>query len=58
MQSTVAPSKGAMSPTEDIRSGKYLIFQLGREEFGIRVVKVRKQCLRSRQKADQDPVGY
>jgi len=37
-----------LSPTEaaaalsDARAGKYLTFQLGREEFGIRVLKVRE----------------
>ena len=31
-----APNKG------DDRGGKYLVFHLGREEFGIRVLKVRE----------------
>jgi len=35
-QQTKAPDKG------DDRSGKYLVFHLGREEFGIRVLKVRE----------------
>ena len=42
MQSTVvsAPETGAARTDE--RSGKYLTFQLGDEEFGIRVLKVRE----------------
>jgi len=44
MQSTlVAPSdNNALSTTTDHRAGKYLVFQLGREEFGVRVLKVRE----------------
>jgi purine-binding chemotaxis protein CheW len=43
MPSTVADQKqvNAGSPA-DGRSGKYLTFQLGQEEFGIRVLKVRE----------------
>jgi purine-binding chemotaxis protein CheW len=41
MQSnTVAEARGAMAPKPDERSGKYLTFQLGQEEFGVRVIKV------------------
>jgi purine-binding chemotaxis protein CheW len=44
MQSTlVAPAENnALAATADPRAGKYLVFQLGREEFGIRVLKVRE----------------
>jgi purine-binding chemotaxis protein CheW len=43
VQSTLV-SKEDKIPTakNDERTGKYLVFQLGREEFGIRVVKVRE----------------
>ena len=30
------------APKSDDRAGKYLMFQLGREEFGLRVLKVRE----------------
>ena len=36
-----ATATGAGAKAED-RAGKYLVFQLGREEFGIRVLKVRE----------------
>ena len=39
MTSTMAP---AAPPQSDARAGKYLTFQLGNEEFGIRVLKVRE----------------
>jgi purine-binding chemotaxis protein CheW len=43
MPSIVAESQTAStSASQDARSGKYLTFQLGREEFGIRVLKVRE----------------
>jgi purine-binding chemotaxis protein CheW len=46
MQSTITPSAGsraeANSVPVDLRAGKYLIFQLGREEFGAGVLKVRE----------------
>jgi len=44
MQSTlVAPAENnTPSATTDPRAGKYLVFELGREEFGIRVLKVRE----------------
>jgi purine-binding chemotaxis protein CheW len=43
VQSTVIPlnEKSSVSNT-DSRAGKYLVFHLGREEFGIRVLKVRE----------------
>ncbi|HUI57585.1 MAG TPA: chemotaxis protein CheW [Bryobacteraceae bacterium] len=41
MQSTVvAPTESASA--SDARAGKYLVFELGREEFGIQVLKVRE----------------
>jgi purine-binding chemotaxis protein CheW len=43
MQSTaVAAAEKALAATSDTLAGKYLVFQLGREEFGIRVMKVRE----------------
>lgn len=44
MQSTlVAPAENnTPAATADPRAGKYLVFELGREEFGIRVLKVRE----------------
>jgi purine-binding chemotaxis protein CheW len=42
MPSIVAESQAAPAALGDARSGKYLTFQLGREEFGIRVLKVRE----------------
>ena len=43
MQSTVvAAAENTPAATTDARVGKYLVFQLGREEFGIRVLKVRE----------------
>jgi purine-binding chemotaxis protein CheW len=44
MKSTLdAPvEKDAPAPTGDNRSGKYLVFHLGCEEFGIQVLKVRE----------------
>jgi purine-binding chemotaxis protein CheW len=43
MPSIIAEESQATSATAgDARSGKYLTFQLGREEFGIRVLKVRE----------------
>ena len=43
VQTTLIPlnEKSSVSNTDD-RAGKYLVFQLGREEFGIRVLKVRE----------------
>ena len=43
MQATLVSAEDK-SPTAktDERAGKYLVFQLGREEFGIRVLKVRE----------------
>jgi purine-binding chemotaxis protein CheW len=41
LQSTLVSTEEKMEKTDD-RVGKYLVFQLGREEFGIRVVKVRE----------------
>src|SRR5579859_3532181 len=38
---TAISQPGVPSPT-DPRSGKYLTFQLGQEEFGVRVIKVRE----------------
>lgn len=40
--STAVATKEAASPKGDQRSGKYLVFHLGREEFGIQVLKVRE----------------
>lgn len=39
---TVAASGGISSQVADERSGKYLTFRLGPEEFGVRVIKVRE----------------
>jgi chemotaxis signal transduction protein len=33
---------GERTNAKDDRAGKYLVFQLGREEFGIRVLRVRE----------------
>jgi len=41
MPSTVIAETSAVGKTDD-RAGKYLVFQLGKEEFGIRVLKVRE----------------
>ena len=42
MPSTVLTSSDAAGAASDVRAGKYLTFQLAREEFGIRVLKVRE----------------
>ena len=42
MESTVLEREQAAAPKNGDRGGKYLVFQLGREEFGIRVLKVRE----------------
>jgi len=42
MGSTVLERQTAAAPKSDDRGGKYLVFELGREEFGIRVLKVRE----------------
>jgi purine-binding chemotaxis protein CheW len=43
MQSTaIAVAEKTLAATSDTLAGKYLVFQLGREEFGIRVMKVRE----------------
>lgn len=42
MESTVLEKGPAASSRTDDRGGKYLVFQLGREEFAIRVLKVRE----------------
>src|ERR1035437_4096084 len=42
MESTVLEREQAAAIGSDDRSGKYLVFHLGREEFGIRVLKVRE----------------
>lgn len=43
MQSTiVAAAEKSAAGNTDNRAGKYLVFQLGCEEFGIRVIKVRE----------------
>jgi purine-binding chemotaxis protein CheW len=39
---TVAERESAIAAKSNDRSGKYLVFHLGREEFGIRVLKVRE----------------
>ena len=39
---TVAAAESAPAATANERAGKYLVFQLAREEFGIRVLKVRE----------------
>src|SRR2546423_12790425 len=41
MSTTTTPQTAA-PPLSDERAGKYLTFQLGNEEFGIRVLKVRE----------------
>jgi len=41
MESTVLEREPAALKNDD-RGGKYLVFELGREEFGIRVMKVRE----------------
>jgi len=40
--STMAPPQGGPTTQSDSRTGKYLAFQLGREEFAIQVLKVRE----------------
>jgi purine-binding chemotaxis protein CheW len=40
--STMAPPESGPSAKNDSRTGKYLAFQLGREEFAIQVLKVRE----------------
>ncbi len=42
MESTVLEREQATALKNDDRGGKYLVFELGREEFGIRVLKVRE----------------
>ena len=44
MESTVVLERGPATALNkgDDRGGKYLVFELGREEFGIRVLKVRE----------------
>ena len=42
MRSTVLERQAAAALKSDDRGGKYLVFDLGREEFGIRVLKVRE----------------
>ncbi len=42
MGSTVLERQTAAGLRSDDRGGKYLVFELGREEFGIRVLKVRE----------------
>ena len=42
MQPTAVATKEAASLKGDERAGKYLVFHLGREEFGIQVLKVRE----------------
>jgi purine-binding chemotaxis protein CheW len=42
MESTVLEREQAAALKNDERGGKYLVFELGREEFGIRVLKVRE----------------
>ena len=39
---TILASSEPVTAAADVRSGKYLTFQLGNEEFGIRVLKVRE----------------
>jgi len=39
---TMAPSEAGPATRADSRAGKYLAFQLGREEFAIQVLKVRE----------------
>jgi len=38
----IAPTENNSSTKTDDRAGKYLVFQLAKEEFGIRVLKVRE----------------
>ena len=40
--STMAPPESGPTTKSDSRAGKYLAFQLGREEFAIQVLKVRE----------------
>lgn len=40
--STLAPPESGSTTRNDNRTGKYLAFQLGREEFAIQVLKVRE----------------
>ena len=40
--STMAPPESGAATKSDSRTGKYLAFQLGREEFAIQVLKVRE----------------
>src|ERR1022692_2725795 len=40
--STMAPPESGQTTKTDSRTGKYLAFQLGREEFAIQVLKVRE----------------
>lgn len=42
MQPAVSVEEKILSARSDQRAGKYLVFQLGREEFGIQVMKVRE----------------
>ncbi len=42
MESTVQEKVASEHSASGQRGGKYLVFQLGREEFGIRVLKVRE----------------
>jgi len=42
MTSGTLERTAAVTPTTDPRSGKYLTFQLGKEEFGIQVLKVKE----------------
>jgi purine-binding chemotaxis protein CheW len=42
MESTVVGRQPAAVLKNEDRGGKYLVFELGREEFGIRVLKVRE----------------
>jgi purine-binding chemotaxis protein CheW len=42
MESAVLEKEQAAALKSDDRGGKYLVFHLGREEFGIRVLKVRE----------------
>ena len=40
--SAVMPERGVTLPNTEQRAGKYLTFQIGNEEFGIQVLKVRE----------------
>lgn len=42
MSLSVLPNESTPAARTDARAGKYLTFQLGNEEFGIRVLKVRE----------------